>query len=161
MIPNSSPGTAPSVAPDLVAAWTAALRAAIAAIHAADPTDLRPLQRGVELACHAAAAAESIDLRDAMRWVAVTEQVIAVADDLAAIPDPDAASSVIEGQSPGFPAAPMPNTVAVRDALRDLWESIHGGLRRYATSEADGIRAYCAEITAWSAMRMIEAGAAR
>jgi hypothetical protein len=132
--------------------WTTAFASATDSIRTASATDLAAVQQGVDLAWQAAGAATSVDLAAALRWMAISESVIAVADDVARLTgEPTALTG-------GLAAGPMRDNPATRAALRELWLAIHGGLHRYM-STTDGRSAICAATTARSVLRLIEAGA--
>lgn len=133
--------------------WITALQSATGAIRASDPTDLRALRSGVGLALDATSAAVGADIWAALRWIAISELVCAVADDLHRIPGPDLVAV------PAVPDPPMPDAGASYVALQDLWAAIHDGLRGFMIASDDHTSVFCAAITARSALRLIEAGA--
>ncbi|SHN19391.1 hypothetical protein [Cryptosporangium aurantiacum] len=137
--------------PDSLNDWHAAVHAAAESIRAAPFADLDPARVGIALTRYAAVVAEPEDLDAAARWMAITETVIAVSDDLAFLPGGEALTIPL-------PDEPFPETPELWAALQVLWTAIYDGLQRYMLGANNAPMIACAAVTTRSLLRLIEAG---
>ncbi|MFI5959752.1 hypothetical protein [Cryptosporangium sp. NPDC051539] len=132
--------------------WHSTLRAATESVRSSPFADLSAARAGIELSRHAAIVAKPDGLTAAARWIAITETVIAVADDLDFFANDQTPAIALPQTSP-------PETVELLADLHQLWTAINDGLQRYLLSAADQWAISCAVVTTRSLLKLIEAGA--